>query len=138
MYAAQPYGQQYLAPQNPFAYAFPPPFYPSLPQYNLHGFPPYGSLLPQISTPISPIQSPRAAMRLRVPLAEFCSHYAISDSDQTKLELMEYKPGNRAVETMNENEWKMEFKFTKLGWNEFLDAHKAFLKDVKSGDWAAK
>jgi hypothetical protein len=75
-------------------------------------------------------------MRLNVPLADFCSRYGVSESDQTKLGLMEYKLGNRAVETLEENEWKVEFKFTKLGWRGFLDAHRTFLKDVKNGNWA--
>jgi hypothetical protein len=79
--------------------------------------------------------SPRAAMRLNIPLADFCLRYGISGSDHVKLDLMEYKPGNRAVETLEENEWKTEFKFTKLGWGGFLDAHRAFLKDVKNGNW---
>jgi hypothetical protein len=136
MYAAQPlYGQQYPVPPNPFPYHYALPFYPPSSHYNPHFYPHYGAPPPQTSTPASPMSSPHAAMRLNIPLADFCSHYGISESDQAKLDLMEYKPGNRAVETLEENEWKAEFKFTRLGWRAFLDVHRTFLKDVKNGNW---
>ena len=120
---------------NHLPYPYAPPFFPPVPQYHPNFFPQYGGPPPQLSQSISPMCSPRAALRLNVPLSEFCSRYGISDSDHVKLEQMEYKPGNRAVETLDEGEWKAEFKFTKLGWQGFLDAHKTFLKDVRDGNW---
>jgi len=47
---------------------------------------------------------------------------------------LEYEPGNRVVETLEEREWK-EVKFSVLGWRSFLAAHRKFVKDVKEGVW---
>lgn len=48
---------------------------------------------------------------------------------------LEYKPGNKMVESLDEQEWRHGVKFTALGWNGFLAAHKKFCRDVKSGIW---
>jgi len=47
---------------------------------------------------------------------------------------LEYEPGNRVVETLEEREWK-GVKFSVLGWRSFLAAHHKFAKDMKAGVW---
>jgi len=69
-----------------------------------------------------------------VSLSNFCSRYEISESDQSKLAMLEYMPGNIDVVELEEVDWK-EVKFTKLGWKAFLRAHQQFMKDVKAGLW---
>ena len=83
---------------------------------------------------VSPLSSPGTALQLRIPLADFCTRYDISKSDEEKLGLLEYKPGNNAVLTLTPDDWK-EVKFTVLGWKAFVSAHKQFLRDVKDGLW---
>ena len=58
----------------------------------------------------------------------------ISKSDEEKLALLEFKPGDNAVTTLGMEDWK-EVKFTTLGWKRFLTAHKQFIHDVKNGLW---
>jgi len=71
---------------------------------------------------------------LKIPLANFCTHYNISDTNQAKLLELKYEPGNTVVETLEEQEWK-EVKFSTLGQRSFLAAHHKFVKDVKAGVW---
>jgi hypothetical protein len=71
---------------------------------------------------------------LKIPLADFCTRYGISDTNQAKLLELEYEPGNTVVESLEEREWK-EVKFSALGWKSFLAAHRKFIKDVKLGVW---
>src|SRR5882762_4824702 len=81
------------------------------------------------------ISSPGIAFRLRVPLTDFCTRYFISDSDQRKLQELEYRPGDKLVENLEEKEWKDGAKFSALGWRGFLAAHRQFCEDVKEGLW---
>jgi hypothetical protein len=74
------------------------------------------------------IKSPGTALRLRVPLTNFCTRYFISDSDQQKLQELEYRPGDKLVENLEEKGWK---EFSTLGWQGFLAAHRQFCEDVK-------
>jgi hypothetical protein len=78
--------------------------------------------------------SPRATAALKVPLANFCTRYGINDANQAKLLELEYEPGNRVVETLEEWEWK-GVKFSVLGWRSFLTVHHKFVKDMKVGVW---
>jgi len=80
------------------------------------------------------VSLPATALQLAVPLADFCTRYKISKSDEEKLALLEYKPGNNTVMTLGIKDWK-EVKFTTLGWKGFLTAHKKFIHDVKTGAW---
>jgi hypothetical protein len=82
----------------------------------------------------SPFSSPGQALRLRVALEGFCARYDISKSDEEKLAMLEYKPGNNAVLKLERADWK-EVGFTSLGWQAFLDAHKRFIRDVRAGMW---
>jgi hypothetical protein len=71
---------------------------------------------------------------LKIPLADFCTCYSISDINQAKLLELEYEPGNTMVESLEEWEWK-EVKFSALEWRSFLAAHHKFIKDMKAGVW---
>lgn len=138
----------YLPPQTPYAMPYmPPPWGYHLPPYQYA--PPGPSSGPQGPQPTpqfgilqassannSPLPSPGKISRLKVLLSDFCMRYKISDSDQSKLALLEYTPGNKDVVELEEADWK-EVKFTKLGWKAFLRAHQQFMKDVKAGLWAA-
>lgn len=119
-------------PQIPAGYMHPPaPNYPGLLPYGQQG-----GLIPPLPQRDSPAGSPCTALQLRVPLADFCLRYEISKSDEDKLALLEYKPGNDVVLSLNDDDWK-EVKFTKLGWKAFISAHKRFIRDVKAGLWTA-
>jgi len=120
---------------TPSAYAPMAP-YPYPPSANYPSFP-YGQQpgsFPAWPLKDSPAPSPATALHLGVPLADFCARYKISKSDEEKLALLEYKPGNNAVTTLGIEDWK-EVKFTTLGWKGFLTAHKQFIHDVKNGSW---
>jgi hypothetical protein len=81
------------------------------------------------------ISSPGITLWLHVPLTNFCTRYFISDSDQQKLQELEYQPGDKSVKNLEEKEWKEGAKFSALGWRGFLAAHRQFCKDVKEGLW---
>lgn len=127
-------------PVPPWMFHYPPQGYP--PQYlHLPGAPPQqGFQGPNYYPPgpiaqnNSPFSSPGQALRLRVPPEKFCAHYEISKSDEEKLAMLEYKPGNNAVLKLERADWK-EVGFTTLGWQAFLDAHKRFIRDVRAGIW---
>ena len=71
-----------------------------------------------------------------ISLADFCSRYKISDSDQAKLAELEYEPGDKIVESLEENDWK-SVSFSVIGRKRFLAAHRQFRKDLKTGVWDA-
>jgi hypothetical protein len=125
-------------PQPPFTggFGYPiPPYYPGPPmQGHAQGF--GGPQLPGPPGEISSASSsPSVTMSHNVLLSEFCIKYNISASDQAKLSALEYMPGNRAVEALEEKEWRDFGQFTKLGWQAFLAAHRKFCKAIKSGTW---
>ncbi|KAG1738921.1 uncharacterized protein EDB91DRAFT_1347532 [Suillus paluster] len=125
-----PYYPPYMQP--PYAGGF---GYPAQPYYSGHGQPVGGH--PPFGTPgeTSASSSPSVTTTHNVSLSEFCVKYHISDSDQAKLMALEYQPGNRAVETLEEKEWRDIGQFTKLGWQAFLGAHRKFCTTIKSGTW---
>ncbi|KAG2737688.1 hypothetical protein P692DRAFT_20851782 [Suillus brevipes Sb2] len=126
-----PYGYQpyFMSPymQAPYmgGYPYPPPYGPALQHQPFAG--PGETLSASSSLSITTSHD--------VSLSEFCTKYRISDGDQTKLAALEYQPGNRAVETLEEKEWCDIGQFTKLGWQFFLGAHKKFCTAIKSGTW---
>lgn len=121
------YHPYYPPAYMPPAYTYPvPPYYPAGPQ----GQPPAAVDPPSTSS------SPSVTTTHNVSLAEFCVKYRLSDGDQAKLAALEYQPGNRGVEKLDEREWRDIGKFTKLGWQSFMDAHKKFCKAIKSGNWS--
>ncbi|KAJ3871311.1 hypothetical protein F5051DRAFT_446349 [Lentinula edodes] len=112
---------QQMGPLPP--YFFPPHFYPNAPPsqsfythgpapqsfythgpaphgYYTHGAPPMfaSSYQPALSAPTSPSNSPN------VTLSSFCQFYHISDVDRQHLEMPEYRPGNRAIESLEKEE----------------------------------
>ncbi|KAF8972451.1 hypothetical protein BDZ97DRAFT_2070421 [Flammula alnicola] len=130
----QPSTYPYHFAMPPYA---PPPYgYPAPYGYPPHAFPPYQKPpSPLISNAPPVLISPKAALRLKVPLSEFCTRYDLSESDQEKLLKLEYRPGNRVVEKLPESEWKDRGQFSFIGWETFLDAHRMFLEDAKDGKW---
>ena len=140
---APPTGPQWAQP-----YPWPPYAQPAQPQYGplTYGLPPYGHPAyghlppgppmqpPANALPISPLSSPGTALAPRVPLADFCVQYHISNANQQKFTELEYEPGNKMVESLDEKEWK-QVKFSALGWSGFLAAHRKFCRDIKNGMW---
>jgi hypothetical protein len=111
-----------------------------------HGVPIPGSAFPLAMVPPPPPQtqpapgfampSPSNVTKLPRPISlqEFCLRYDISDSDLAKLESLEVRLGDRAVEKLEAEYWK-EVGFSRLGWVRFLGAHKQFLTDVTNSAW---
>ncbi|KAG1754915.1 uncharacterized protein EDB91DRAFT_1242136 [Suillus paluster] len=91
---------QYMQPPIFGGYPYPPPYYPVM---QGHGQPQAtGQPMGEISSASS---SPSITTSHDVSLSEFCTKYCISDSDQVKLAALEYQPGNRVVETLDDREW---------------------------------
>ncbi|KAG2070379.1 hypothetical protein BDR04DRAFT_1118414 [Suillus decipiens] len=98
---------------HPYAYQpyFAPPYmqaphiggYPYLPRYSPA---PHHQPVTDPGEILSASSSPSITTSHDVSLSEFCAKYRISDSDQAKLAALEYRPGNRAVETLEEKEWR--------------------------------
>ena len=139
------YEAQYAAMQLPFQH-YPPQFgfqhylYPQPnpgflphPGHHMQPVPHFNPATPRHEEPV--ISSPGIALRLRVPLPNFCTRYFISDSNQQKLQELEYQPGDKLVENLEEKEWKEGAKFSAHGWRGFLAAHRQFCEDVKEGLW---
>ncbi|KAG2749001.1 hypothetical protein P692DRAFT_20834001 [Suillus brevipes Sb2] len=112
----------------------PLPYYPAMQGHAQ----PHAAIVPPTSTGEVPSasSSPGTTTSHTVSLSEFCTKYRISTSDQAKLAALEYQPGNRAVETLDEKEWREVGQFTRLGWQAFLNAHKKFCSAIKSGTWS--
>jgi hypothetical protein len=55
-----------------------------------------------------------------------------SATDKAKLDVIEYKPGNRVVESLADADWQSA-GFSVLGWCSFIAAHRRFCKAVKDG-----
>lgn len=77
---------------------------------------------------------PGWALHLCVPPEDFCANYEISKSDEEKMAILKYKPGNNSVLKL-ECANRKEDSFTSSRWQEFLDAHKHFICNVRSGIW---
>lgn len=131
----------YYPPYAPPPYPYYPPYYHQPPpdagatthphKNPLFRGPPVEGPKPD-STPGSPqkVVLPRV-----VPLAEFCNHYKIDDEDQARLAKLRFLPGNRRVEKLGREDWHDYAGFEKLAWEDFLDKHNIFLRDVKAGCW---
>jgi len=123
--------QAISGPQHPLPHAYyPPPYMPYIP---------HPSAYPHAWTPgidrfaALPPQSPGIATTAHnVSLAEFCAEYRISKSDKEKLERLEYCPGDRNVEWLDEKDWREFGSFIRLGWENFLAAHRRFCTAIKS------
>ncbi|KAG2150765.1 hypothetical protein DEU56DRAFT_962190 [Suillus clintonianus] len=121
---------QYMQPPYVSGYPYPLPYYPAV---QGHGQPQV-IVQPTGEVP-SASSSPSLTTSHGISLSEFCANYRISDNDQSKLARLEYQPGNQAVESLDDKEWRDVGQFTKLGRQAFLDAHKKFCKAIKSGTW---
>ncbi|KAG0692151.1 hypothetical protein DFH29DRAFT_1009257 [Suillus ampliporus] len=121
---------QYMQPPYVSGYPYPLPYFPAV---QGHGQP-QAIVQPTGEVP-SASSSPSLTISHDVSLSDFCAKYRISDNDQAKLARLEYQPGNRAIETLDDKEWQDVGQFTRLGWQAFLDAHKKFCRAIKSGTW---
>ena len=81
----------------------------------------------------APFLSPRRISRLKIKLKDFCDRYGISDSDCRKLRDLECASGRSKVENLPVEEWKVGF--TRLGLEDFLEAHTECLEDIAEGRW---
>jgi hypothetical protein len=94
---------------------------------------PGGAAMPLPSNdPPSTFSSP--GVRHEVPIETFCTKYNISATDKAKLEILEYKPGNRIVESLADSDW-LSAGFSVLGWRSFIAAHRRFCAAIKDGTW---
>ncbi|KAI6030343.1 hypothetical protein EDC04DRAFT_2605297 [Pisolithus marmoratus] len=75
-------------------------------------------IFPSVNT-LASLHPPGSTTSCSVTLQEFCTKYHIPKSDQDKLALMEYCPGNHAVEDLEESKWRKVGSFTNLGWEVF-------------------
>ncbi|KAK1221794.1 hypothetical protein PQX77_015388 [Marasmius sp. AFHP31] len=66
-----------------------------------------------------------------VPLTDFCKHYDLSSEDESRLEKLRYRPGDKNIRRLEEVDWH-DVGFQKLEWFSVLDAHDRFLNDVKT------
>ncbi|KAJ7153040.1 hypothetical protein C8R43DRAFT_1126890 [Mycena crocata] len=82
---------------------------------------------PNLAPPSPAVRLPR-----QVTLQEFCVRYNIPTTDEPKLAELEWTPGDRNLERLDESDWK-DVGFKRLGWLRVLDTHKVFLSDVRGG-----
>jgi hypothetical protein len=87
---------------------------------------------PTPNDPPSALSSP--GITHSVSIEAFCGKYKISAADKAKLDVIEYKPGNRVVESLADADWQSA-GFSVLGWHSFITAHRRFCKAVKDGTW---
>ncbi|KIK71734.1 hypothetical protein PAXRUDRAFT_181990 [Paxillus rubicundulus Ve08.2h10] len=88
--------------------------------------------VPHLANIPSPFSSLSATMRHNVSLGEFCLQYDVPVSNQAKFAALEYHPGNQAVRTLGDKDWHEFVKFTILGRQSFLNAHKSFCSAMKA------
>jgi|SRR5882672_9570284 len=113
----------------------PPPYpYSAIPPGLIHPLGVSNHTVPNSSSPAPSPGTPGKAIRFKISLDEFCSFYNIDVEDQQKLGSLGYRPGDNNILKLETEDWK-EVQFTKLRWLSFLDAHRRFLRDVKSGQW---
>jgi hypothetical protein len=70
-----------------------------------------------------------------VSLDQFCEAYEIDDDDKAGLLKLKFLPGDRRVTRLEREDWHGHAGFSRLSWDDFLQKHKQFILDVKSGMW---
>ena len=119
-YAPLPYGYPAYYPPYSHAHFIPP------------GVPPYPYHVAPQGNPYRPsTYSPGTTTSHNMSLSEFCAQFRISANDEAKLATLEYRPGHRGIERLEEKEWRDHGRFTRLGWEAFLDAHHKFCQAIK-------
>ncbi|KAF8799255.1 hypothetical protein BYT27DRAFT_6875410 [Phlegmacium glaucopus] len=79
------------------------------------------------SRPPSPAKKHR-----HITLNEYCTHYNISDIDRSRLQKLEFLPGD-PIEKLDRVEWHDEGGFQRLSWDRLLAKNREFLRDVHAG-----
>ena len=82
--------------------------------------------------PPSPFSSP--GVTSDVSLEAFCTKYKISEADAAKLATIEYKLGNKIVESLADANWQTA-GFSILGWLSFIAAHWRFCIAIREHTW---
>ncbi|KAK1225427.1 hypothetical protein PQX77_011637 [Marasmius sp. AFHP31] len=85
---------------------------------------------PPPAVPHTPQPAPSPKKSYGVPLTDFCKKYDLSSEDESRLEKLRYRPGDKNVECLEEADWR-NVGFQKLQWFSVLDAHDRFLNDFK-------
>jgi hypothetical protein len=95
---------------------------------------------PPMPLPVPPAQTvvvppslpPSPAKHRRVTLDEFCTHYDVSDADRSRLQKLDFQPGD-SIEKLERVEWHDDGGFQRLAWNRILAKNRQFLRDVRAG-----
>jgi hypothetical protein len=105
-------------------------------QMNMHAS---HSVVPHQQAPLTPTPRvltaslpPSPAKHRHVTLDEYCTHYNISDSDRSRLQKLDFLPGD-PIEKLDRVEWHDEGGFQRLGWDRMLAKNREFLRDVRAG-----
>lgn len=85
------------------------------------------------SAPSSPL---KIALPHPVSLDQFCEAYEIDDEDKAGLLKLKFHPGDQRVDRLEREDWHGHGGFSKLSWDDFLQKHKQFVRDIKGGKWA--
>ncbi|KAG2157039.1 hypothetical protein DEU56DRAFT_750243 [Suillus clintonianus] len=134
-----------LFPRLPGLHPPAPYYHPTYFPYQYPYFPPPNviqpqqPLAPQAPAPASVTEpesypSPGVTMKHSVTLEAFCARYLISSADSEKLSQLEYRPGNRIVESLTTGDWQLA-GFTVLSWRTFLSHHRKFCDAIIAGTW---
>lgn len=85
---------------------------------------------PTLPAPPSPIKMNR---NHGVTLEEFCRLYEISEEDCDRLGKLKYTPGNNNIKRLERVDWQDRVGFESLEWQDILDKHDLFIRDLKAG-----
>jgi hypothetical protein len=87
----------------------------------------------------NPASLPSSPLKMMLPhpvsLDQFCEAYEIDDDDKAGLLKLKFLPGDRRVARLKREDWHGHAGFSRLSWDDFLQKHKQFILDVKSGMW---
>ena len=87
----------------------------------------------------NPASLPSSLLKMTLPhpvsLDQFCEAYEIDDDDKAGLLKLKFLLGDRRVTRLECEDWHGHAGFSWLSWDDFLQKHKQFILDVKSGMW---
>jgi hypothetical protein len=87
----------------------------------------------------NPASLPSSPLKMTLPcpvsLDQFCETYKIDNNNKAGLLKLKFLPGDRRVTRLKCEDWHGHAGFSQLSWDDFLQKHKQFILDVKSGMW---